>query len=263
MTVVTGVSGSGKSTLVHDVLYRAWSASCPAARPSAKRHLGETVGAFDRLTGVGLLREVVLVDQSPIGRTPRSNPVTYIKAYDEVRRIFAVAAGQQAAGVRAGALLVQRGGRALRGVQGRGAGAGGDGVHGRRLRPLRDVRRRALPAGGAAGAATAASSIRDVLEMTVDESIRFFLHEDRLGEMLWHLQQVGLGYLRLGQPAPTLSRRRGAAHQGGARAGDGRAARRKEAVHPGRADHRPAHGRHPASCCACWATWRTRGTRWC
>ena len=88
LTVVSGVSGSGKSTLVHDVLYRALERELSGGETSAKRHLGETVGAYDTLSGAGLLRDVVLVDQSPIGRTPRSNPVTYIKAYDEVRRIF-------------------------------------------------------------------------------------------------------------------------------------------------------------------------------
>ncbi|MDT8342309.1 MAG: excinuclease ABC subunit UvrA, partial [Longimicrobiales bacterium] len=87
-TVVTGVSGSGKSTLVHDVLYRALERTL-AGESSAKEHLGEAVGGYDALEGCGQLDAVVLVDQSPIGRTPRSNPVTYLKAWDEVRRIFA------------------------------------------------------------------------------------------------------------------------------------------------------------------------------
>jgi excinuclease ABC subunit A len=81
LTVVTGVSGSGKSTLVHDVLYRALEQTLTGEH-SAKQHLGEKVGAFDALSGWEALDDVVLVDQSPIGRSPRSNPVTYVKAYD-------------------------------------------------------------------------------------------------------------------------------------------------------------------------------------
>src|SRR5690606_11079422 len=89
LTVVTGVSGSGKSTLVHDVLYRALERELTGGESSAKLHLGEAIGAYDRLDGVHHLDSVVLVDQSPIGRTPRSNPVTYIKAFDYIRQIFA------------------------------------------------------------------------------------------------------------------------------------------------------------------------------
>ena len=88
MTVVTGVSGSGKSTLVHDVLYRALETRLHGGT-HAKQHLGEIIGAFGAITGWETLEDVVLVDQSPIGKSPRSNPVTYVKAWDEVRRIFA------------------------------------------------------------------------------------------------------------------------------------------------------------------------------
>src|SRR5206468_2605100 len=88
LTVVTGVSGSGKSTLVHDVLYRQLEARLHGEH-SAKSHLGEAVGEVAALTGWEALKDVVLVDQSPIGRTPRSNPVTYIKAFDEIRELFA------------------------------------------------------------------------------------------------------------------------------------------------------------------------------
>ncbi|MBK8056422.1 MAG: hypothetical protein IPK33_00705 [Gemmatimonadetes bacterium] len=87
LTAVTGVSGSGKSTLIHDVLYRALEFRLTGEH-SAKQHLGEKVGAYDTLTGYESLDAVVLIDQEPIGRSPRSNPVTYIKAYDEIRRIF-------------------------------------------------------------------------------------------------------------------------------------------------------------------------------
>nr|MBA2671915.1 excinuclease ABC subunit UvrA [Gemmatimonadota bacterium] len=204
LTVVTGVSGSGKSTLVHDVLYRALERELSGGDTSAKRHLGETVGAFDLLSGAGRVKEVVLVDQSPIGRSPRSNPVTYIKAYDEVRRIFAALAESRKRGYTAGFFSFNVAGGRCEGCKGEGqvkvemvfmadVYVPCEHCGGRRFRPdVLEVTYRG-------------KSIADVLELTVDEAIRFFLHEDRLGEALWHLQQVGLGYLRLGQPAPTLS----------------------------------------------------------
>ena len=84
---VTGVSGSGKSTLIHDILYRALERELSDGETSARQHLGEVVGAFRQLEGVAALDSVVLIDQSPIGRSPRSNPVTYIKAFDQIREI--------------------------------------------------------------------------------------------------------------------------------------------------------------------------------
>src|SRR6185369_2871813 len=88
LTAVTGVSGSGKSTLVHDVLYRQLEGRLHGEH-SAKQHLGEPVGAVTAMKGWEHLEDVVLIDQAPIGRTPRSNPVTYVKAYDELRALFA------------------------------------------------------------------------------------------------------------------------------------------------------------------------------
>jgi len=204
LTVVTGVSGSGKSTLVHDVLYRAAERELGSGETSAKEHLGEVVGDYDALEGLTHLDDVVLVDQSPIGRTPRSNPVTYVKAWDAVRKLFASAP-----------LAVERGygpGHFSFNVEGgrceecKGAGAVEvemifmadvyvmcDGCGGRRYkRDVLDVKVRG-------------KTIAEVLELTVDEAIRFFIRERRLGKTLWQLQQVGLGYLRLGQPATTLS----------------------------------------------------------
>jgi excinuclease ABC subunit A len=204
LTVVTGVSGSGKSTLVHDVLYRALEAELSDGETSARRHLGERVGAYDRLTGVAHLDGVILVDQSPIGRTPRSNPVTYIKAYDEVRRVFASLHDARTRGYGPGHFSFNVSGGRCEACRGEGqvqvemvfmadVFVPCEVCGGARFRPeVLEVRYRGR-------------SIRDVLDMTVDQAIRFFLHEDRLGEALWHLQQVGLGYLRLGQPAPTLS----------------------------------------------------------
>ncbi|HEX7049284.1 MAG TPA: excinuclease ABC subunit UvrA [Longimicrobiales bacterium] len=203
LTVVTGVSGSGKSTLVHDVLYRALERELNG-ETSAKQHLGEWVGGYDRLDGAGVFEAVVLVDQSPIGRTPRSNPVTYIKAFDHVREIFARQPLARQRGYAPGHFSFNTKG-------GRCEACKGDGVVQIEMVFMADIYVPCDVCGGARYKPETLEvrykglNIRDVLELTVDEAIRFFLKEDRLGQALWHLQQVGLGYLRLGQPAPTLS----------------------------------------------------------
>ncbi|WP_310571621.1 excinuclease ABC subunit UvrA [Gemmatimonas sp.] len=203
MTVVTGVSGSGKSTLVHDILFHAVEARLHGEH-SAKEHLGETVGTFTSLSGEEFLDDVVLVDQSPIGKSPRSNPVTYVKAYDEVRKLFAEMPLSKTRGYGPGHFSFNvAGGRC---EQCEGAGAievemvfmadvfvPCDACGGKRFKPdVLEVRVRGR-------------NIADVLELTVDEAIKFFPREDKLAQALWHVQQVGLGYLRLGQPATTLS----------------------------------------------------------
>jgi excinuclease ABC subunit A len=204
LTVVSGVSGSGKSTLVHDVLYRALERELSGGETSAKRHMGEGVGEYDRMSGTGGIREVVLVDQSPIGRTPRSNPVTYIKAWDEVRRIFASQPDSVQRGFTPGHFSFNVTG-------GRCEACKGEGQVEVEMVFMADVFVPCEICGGARFKPDVLEvrykgrNVRDVLEMTVDQAIRFFIHEDRLGQSLWHLQQVGLGYLRLGQPAPTLS----------------------------------------------------------
>ena len=204
MTVVTGVSGSGKSTLVHDVLFRALERELGGGETSAKEHLGEEVGEYEALGGLSALEGVILVDQSPIGRTPRSNPVTYIKAWDEVRRIYASQPLSRKRAYSPGSFSFNvKGGRC---EECKGAGrvevemifmadvyVPCEVCGGTRYKPeLLDVTFKGL-------------NIAQVLELTVDEAIRFFIREDKLGQILWHLQEVGLGYLRLGQPAPTLS----------------------------------------------------------
>ncbi len=204
LTVVTGVSGSGKSTLVHDVLYRALELELNGGETTAKEHLGEAVGRYTALEGAGLVEKAVLVDQSPIGRTPRSNPVTYIKAWDEVRRIYSSLplARQRRYGPGYFSFNVD-GGRcdACK-------GAGHVEVE---MIFMADVFVPCEICGGARyrrevlEVTYKGMNVAQVLDLTVDEAIRFFIREDRLGQILWHLQQVGLGYLRLGQPAPTLS----------------------------------------------------------
>jgi excinuclease ABC subunit A len=203
VTAVTGVSGSGKSTLVHDVLMRALETKLTGEH-SAKQHLGERVGAFDTLTGYEALDAVVLVDQSPIGKSPRSNPVTYVKAFDEIRRIFASLPMARQRGYTAGTFSFNVAGGRCETCEGAGyqevemvfmadVFVPCDDCGGKRFKPdVLDVK-------------YFGKSITDVLAMTVDEAIRFFPYEEKLGQALWQLQQVGLGYLRLGQPATTLS----------------------------------------------------------
>jgi excinuclease ABC subunit A len=203
LTAVTGVSGSGKSTLLHDVIYRNLEARLRGEH-SAKSHLGEPVGQVTSMTGWELLTDVLLVDQSPIGRSPRSNPVTYIKAFDEIRELFArqplarqrkytsatfsfnLPGGRCETCEGAGHVRVEMVFLADVFVPCEACGAT------RYRRDVLDVK-------------IQGKSIYNVLQWTVDEAINRFRHQPRLGAALWQLQQVGLGYLRLGQPATTLS----------------------------------------------------------
>jgi excinuclease ABC subunit A len=203
MTAVTGVSGSGKSTLVHDVLFRQLEARLHGGH-SAKSHLGEAVGEVATLRGAELLNDVVLIDQSPIGRSPRSNPVTYIKCFDEIRDLFAAQPLARQRGYTASTFSFNLPGGRCETCEGAGAVlvemvfladvfVPCESCSGTRFRPdVLDVRMQG-------------QSIADVLQWTVDEAITRFHHQPRLGAALWQLQQVGLGYLRLGQPATTLS----------------------------------------------------------
>lgn len=204
LTVVTGVSGSGKSTLIHDVLYRALEKELGGGETSAREHLGEEVGAYAALEGMHRLDGALLVDQSPIGRTPRSNPVTYIKAWDEIRKLFAAQPLARQRGYTPGTFSFNTAGGRCDACNGAGqveiemvfmadVYVACEVCKGRRYKPeTLEVKVRGL-------------DVAQVLELTVDEAIRFFLKQDKLGQILWHLQQVGLGYLRLGQAAPTLS----------------------------------------------------------
>jgi excinuclease ABC subunit A len=203
LTVVTGVSGSGKSTLVHDVLFRALEMRLHGDH-TAKRHLGERVGEFREIAGYEAIEDAVLVDQSPIGRSPRSNPVTYVKAFDEIRRIFANTLLARERKYTAGTFSFNVAGGRCETCEGAGAieiemvfmadvYVPCEACGGTRFTPaVLDVK-------------VSGMSIHDVLRMTVDHAIRFFAREEKLGQALWQLQQVGLGYLRLGQSATTLS----------------------------------------------------------
>ncbi len=196
LTCVTGVSGSGKSTLVHDTLYRALARAFKVEFVSP--------GAYDALLGLEYLKGVRLIDQEPIGRTPRSNPVTYIKAFDEIRKLYASISRAKTLGLSPGAFSFNVPG-------GRCEACQGDGFQklemyffenvyvtcqecrGRRYRP--EVLQVTYKG----------KDVSQALQMTVDEAVEFFSTQPTLGRRLKILQDVGLGYLRLGQPATTLS----------------------------------------------------------
>ena len=198
LVCITGVSGSGKSTLVHDVLYKA-----------VAQHLGRVEGAdpsavYRDLRGVERLNDIVLVDQTPIGRTPRSNPVTYIKAFDAIRELFAAQPEAQRRGYTAGHFSFNVPG-------GRFDVCEGDGTVTVEMQFLADVE---LPCEECSGTRYKAStleihyrskSIYDVLQMTVREALRFFVGHPKIVDKLAVLEEIGLCYVRLGQSATTLS----------------------------------------------------------
>ncbi|HZE35742.1 MAG TPA: excinuclease ABC subunit UvrA [Candidatus Eisenbacteria bacterium] len=196
LTCVTGVSGSGKSTLIHDTLYRALARhfKVELARP----------GAHDEVRGMEFLKGIHLIDQEPIGRTPRSNPVTYVKAFDEIRKLFAGLPRAKALGLSAGAFSFNVPG-------GRCEACQGDGLQKLEMYFFEDVYvtcqecegRRYRP--DVLQVTYKSRNISKVLKQTVDEAVEFFSAQPVLARRLKVLQDVGLGYLRLGQPATTLS----------------------------------------------------------
>jgi excinuclease ABC subunit A len=196
MTCITGVSGSGKSTLVHDCLYEALKAFLANT---------ETEGGSGTLrTNPKWIADVLLVDQSPIGRTPRSNPVTYIKAFDQVRDLFASTPEARANGFTAGSFSFNIPG-------GRCETCQGDGIVTVEMQFLADVELVCEECKGmryrksVLDVTYKGKNIFDVLQMTVREAIRFFSNIGRVTKKLSMLDEVGLGYLRLGQSATTLS----------------------------------------------------------
>ena len=203
MTVITGVSGSGKSTLVHDVIAEGLQA--------LKRRSGVTAKEQDllrlpcrRILGDALINEVVLVDQSPIGRSPRSNPVTYVKAFDAIRALFAATADAHKQGLGPGHFSFNVPG-------GRCETCQGDGTVTVEMQFLADVSLICEDCRGqryrpqVLGIRYQGKNIHEVLQMTIDEAIKFFIRTPRVVDKLEQLAEVGLGYLRLGQSATTLS----------------------------------------------------------
>ena len=205
MVVVTGVSGSGKSTLVHDVIYRALHRPLAALGtnddddPSEPKKLNCT-----RVEGTSRVGELVMVDQTPIGRTPRSNPVTYIKAFDMIRSLFASTRDAEKRGYTSGHFSFNIPG-------GRCEVCQGDGTVTVEMQFLADVELVCEECRGTRYKATILEikykdkNIHDVLGMTVRDAMDFFNETPKLAAKLKVLDDVGLGYLRLGQSATTLS----------------------------------------------------------
>ncbi|WP_432650246.1 excinuclease ABC subunit UvrA [Huintestinicola sp.] len=195
-TCVTGVSGSGKSSLVNQILYKYLAAKLNRARTRA--------GAFDTIEGIENLDKVIDIDQSPIGRTPRSNPATYTGVFNNIRDLFAETNDAKTRGYTSGRFSFNvKGGRC--------ESCEGDGIIKIEMHFLPDVY---VPCEVCKGkrynretleVKYKGKSIYDVLEMTVDEGVEFFSNHQKIYRKLLTLQEVGLGYIKIGQPATTLS----------------------------------------------------------
>ena len=195
LVAITGVSGSGKSTLVHDVIFRAIE---------AKQTGGKYQELCDRIDGDQQLQSVVLVDQSPIGRTPRSNPSTYLKAFDAIREAFASTPEAKKRGYSAGHFSFNIPG-------GRCEACQGEGIVTVEMQFLADVEliceecRGTRFKSGVLEVRYREKNVHEVLQLTVREALAFFAGVPKITSKLRILDEVGLGYLRLGQSATTLS----------------------------------------------------------
>ncbi|MGH9524897.1 MAG: excinuclease ABC subunit UvrA [Terriglobales bacterium] len=206
IVAVTGVSGSGKSTLVHDVLYHALTQAKKTDYevPVNTEAPGRGSGGYKSIKGAEWIDDVILVDQSPIGRTPRSNPVTYIKAFDGIRELFASLPEAQKRGFTAGHFSFNIPG-------GRCETCQGDGTVTVEMQFLADVELVCEECKGSRFKAEVlevrykGKNIFEVLNLTVREALQFFREAPKITEKLRVLDEVGLGYLRLGQSATTLS----------------------------------------------------------
>jgi excinuclease ABC subunit A len=205
LVCVTGVSGSGKSTLMQDLLH-----------PALQRHFGkatDTPGAHERLLGADWLADAVFVDQSPIGKTARSNPASYVGAFDEIRKLFAAAPLAQQRGYGAGMFSFNAG-------DGRCPTCGGSGFEHVEMQFLSDVYLRCPDCDGKRyraelldvkidrrlpGDLLRELSVADVLELTVSEAVQLFRDDREVLRVLQPIVDVGLEYVKLGQPVPTLS----------------------------------------------------------
>ncbi len=194
--VITGVSGSGKSTLVHDVLYGGL-AKYLMMNPAK-------VGKYDEITGGEFIDEIEIVDQSPIGKSPRSNPISYIKAYEHIRELFASTHQSKARGYKPGYFSFNVPG-------GRCETCTGDGFIKVEMQFLADIYLECEDCKGTRfkkeirEITYRGKNLVDVLNMTVDEAVEFFKDNDKILKYIRVLAEVGLGYLKLGQPSNTLS----------------------------------------------------------
>jgi excinuclease ABC subunit A len=195
-TAVTGVSGSGKSTLVQQILSRALHTSLHGSRTMP--------GRYRRIDGLEHIDKVINIDQSPIGRTPRSNPVTYTKVFDAMRQLFAATPDAKMRGYKPGRFSFNVAG-------GRCETCKGDGTLKIEMHFLPDVYVPCDTCGGlrynrdTLEVQFKGHSIADVLDMSIEEALGFFENQPRIARVLGTLYDVGLGYVKLGQPAPTLS----------------------------------------------------------
>ena len=195
-TCVTGVSGSGKSSLVNEVIYKHLAGKLNRAKVRA--------GAFTKMEGVSYLDKVINIDQSPIGRTPRSNPATYTGVFSDIRELFAQTQDAKMKGYGAGRFSFNvKGGRC--------EACEGDGIIKIEMHFLPDVYVPCEVCGGkrynreTLEVKYKGKSIYDVLEMTVEEGVKFFENMPKIQRKLQTLYEVGLGYVKIGQPATTLS----------------------------------------------------------
>jgi excinuclease ABC subunit A len=194
--VITGVSGSGKSTLVHDVLYAGIAKGFGMA-PSR-------VGDYDEITGMQYVDNIEIVDQTPIGKTPRSNPISYIKAFELIRELFAATPQARARGYRPGFFSFNVPG-------GRCETCSGDGFIKVEMQFLADIYLECEDCKGTRykkeirEISYRGKNLVDVLNMTVDEAVTFFEGNEKITRYLKVLADVGLGYIKLGQPSNTLS----------------------------------------------------------
>jgi excinuclease ABC subunit A len=196
LVCITGVSGSGKSTLVHDVLY--------TAIKKAKGEIKEAAIGFEEIRGTENISDVILVDQSPIGRTPRSNPATYTKAFDDIRAIFAETRDAYSRGFGPGHFSFNL-------EAGRCKTCQGNGTVTVEMQFLADVELTCEDCKGKRFKSSVlevrykSKNIADVLDLTVHEAMEFFAGKAGLIRKLRVLEEIGLGYLRLGQSATSLS----------------------------------------------------------
>lgn len=198
LTVVTGVSGSGKTSLVKKILY-------PALQKAMESYSGEQTGVFDKLEGdFNLIHRVEMVDQNPIGRSSRSNPVTYVKAWDEIRTLFSQVPAAKATGLKPSAFSFNVEG-------GRCEVCTGEGVVKIEMQFMADL---FLPCEACNGnrfkqhvldITYKEKNVAEILSLTIDEAIEFFIEQPKVVSKLQPLSDVGLGYVQLGQSSDTLS----------------------------------------------------------
>ena len=196
LTLVTGVSGSGKSTLVNEILYRGVASRLYRAKGKPGKH--------KKIKGLEHIDKVINIDQQPIGRTPRSNPATYTGVFDAIRELFSQVSESRMRGYKAGRFSFNvKGGRC--------EACRGDGILKIEMQFLPDVY---VPCEVCKGARYnretlevhyKGKTVAEVLDMTIDEAVEFFANVPRIARKLEIIRDVGLGYIRLGQPATTLS----------------------------------------------------------